>query len=123
MGFIDQFTKLILLVAYCAYILCGIILLVLTLLYVSEIPGTNNYVVIGLGGSGLVMIFVGATALWATFKDHWLALVLVELLNLALFTAVLAAMIIAFRTSKHRPDRPYCSINSPAQATGIIPNV
>ena len=96
MGIFDAFTQLILYVAYGTYVLVGCILFVVTVAYVSEIEGGSDYVTYSLGASALTMLFVGGVALFASWKGKWPILALVELINLALFAAILAAATIAF---------------------------
>lgn len=74
MGIIDTFAQLILYICYAAYCCVGLILLITTVMYLTEITGGNDFVTIGLGCSGLLMLIIGGVALYANFKQIWLIL-------------------------------------------------
>ena len=93
---VEAFSSLILYISYGLYVAIGIILLAVTIFYVSEIDGTSDFLKFGLGISSFSMLFVGGVALFATFKQMWPILAVVELINVALFGLILAAMVISF---------------------------
>ena len=93
---VEAFSSFILYISYGLYVAIGIILLAVTIFYVSEIDGTSDFLKFGLGISSFSMLFVGGVALFATFKQMWPILAVVELINVALFGLILAAMVISF---------------------------
>eukprot|EP01052_Picozoa_sp_SAG31_P041342 SAG31_NODE_6243_length_2105_cov_1.939681_2_plen_132_part_00 len=119
MGALDPFARLILFVAYATYTVVGAILGILAVAYVAEIDGGNDYVTYSLGGAALVMLGIGSVALYATWKDRWQALALVELCNLGLFALILAAATIAFSKKVPTESRSAHSTHVTAHSTHV----
>lgn len=98
---LDLFIKPILFICYAVYILMGIALITMGALY-WDAAGETSSTAAGLLIIGVLMLFVGGTSIFATWKAIWLALLVVELVNVALFfflfICIMMSLIIATGT-------------------------
>ena len=89
MGAFDALAKLILLVAYAAYSVIGLILLILGIYYVAQIPDAIDNVAIVVSATGFGMMVVGGLAEFSLVKQNWLILGVVWVVDVALFSVLL----------------------------------
>lgn len=89
MGAFDALAKLILLVAYAAYSVIGLILLILGIYYVAQIPDAIDNVAIVVSATGFGMMVVGGLAEFSLVKQNWLILGVVWVIDIALFSVLL----------------------------------
>jgi len=107
MGVITAILKpiidLLLYITYAVYVVFGLGIICMGVVYYSQIDGAEPTVAIVCGCAGFFMVIVGAAAIFGTNKHNWLVMLVVLLVDVALFCALICgcmvAYVIAFRVS------------------------
>lgn len=84
MGPLDAIIQLLLFVCFGVYVVMGLTLLIMGIVYISDEGATGSaglYMIL----LGLMMLVVGGIAIFANLKKIWLILFIIELVNVALF--------------------------------------
>lgn len=94
MGGLDAANKLLLMVAYGAFIVVGLLTMGIGGYYASQVPDSSTDVAYGLVASGFGMLVVGGVAVFALLKDMWPVLSIVWFVDAALFTALILTAVV-----------------------------
>ena len=70
----ESLAKMICLVCYVAYMVLGLIMMIVGVLFYTEMGTEHAYISLGLGVCGFFMMILGGTALFAIWKLLWIVL-------------------------------------------------
>jgi hypothetical protein len=91
---VDAMIQLLLYVCFGVYVVIGLGLITMGAIYWNDIGAVSATATLMLT-IGLFMLIVGGLALFANAKQIWLILIVIELINIALFTILTATIVIA----------------------------
>ena len=103
MGALDGVIQLILFVCFGVYVVMGMTLTVMGIIYMSDVGAvgaTGSYLVF----FGLCMLIVGGIAIFANLKQIWLILFVIEIVNIFLFLGLYIAIIIVVMMASGSSD-------------------
>jgi len=103
MGALDGIIQLILYVCFGVYVVMGLSLTVMGVIYMSEVGAvgaTGSYLIF----FGLCMLIVGGIAIFANLKQIWLILFVIEIVNIFLFLGLYIAIIIVVMMASGSSD-------------------
>lgn len=86
--------RLILLIAYTAYIVLGLILMSLGIYYTTSVEGSNDFVTVTAIVGGFFMMVVGGLGVFANLKQLTLFIFICLIIDVLLFVFLLAACIV-----------------------------
>jgi hypothetical protein len=116
--------KLLLLIAYAAYILFGLILFILGIYYSTSVEGSNDFVTLTAIAGGFFMMVVGGLGVFANIKTIPMLVLACLFMDVCIFIFLLSAMIVGIFIANGVSDpvsegiqRAYC--DNPATSSHV----
>jgi len=103
MGAFDSIITLLLYACYGVYVVMGLCLLILGIVYMGD-AGAIGTTGIWLCIVGFVMLIIGGIAIFANLKGIWILLLIIELINVALFLGLYIMIVVVLMMASGTTD-------------------
>jgi hypothetical protein len=103
MGMLDGIVTVVLYACYGVYVAMGLCMLVVGAVYMGD-AGAVGTTGIWLCGAGFIMLVIGGLAIWANMKESWCILMVIELINVALFLMLYIVIVVAIMMATGTTD-------------------